>query len=103
MLKELTEVEIGEIGERYTIEWLKENGHTIIQHDTRSPGSTDIETDKWLVQVKTSVWPKEPAELTPDEKRNIKSRATKLERVAYLSRVTLDEDGSKLDIRITKP
>ena len=95
MLKELTEVEIGEIGEKYTIEWLKDNGHTNIRHDTRSPGSTDIETDTWLVQVKTSRWPNSPADLSLEEKRNIKSRATKLEKSPMLAQVTLHPDGSK--------
>ena len=80
------------------IQSLKSNKYTITNHDTKGAGSTDIEaennTSKVLVQVKPGVAPNEPADLSPDELRNIKARATKLKRDAYCCKVQLEKDSS---------
>lgn len=89
-----TEVEIGQAGERIVVQWLRSKGYTIDNWDTQAPGSTDIEahhsTAKILVQVKSAVNPNEPSSLSSDEERNIKSRATRINAVAWEARVQLD-------------
>ncbi|HEY4674472.1 MAG TPA: hypothetical protein VIH48_00285 [Candidatus Bathyarchaeia archaeon] len=89
-----TEVEIGHAGEQVVVEWLRGKGYTIDRWDTQSSGSTDIEahraTAHLLVQVKSSVHPNEPANLSSEEERNIKSRAARIGAVAWEARVKLD-------------
>jgi Holliday junction resolvase-like predicted endonuclease len=91
-----TEVEIGQAGEKIVVEWLKGKGYTIDVWDTQAPGSTDIEAHgtsaHLLVQVKSSVHPNEPASLSSDEERNIKSRATRIGAIAWEARVKLDSN-----------
>jgi len=88
-----TQVEIGQAGEQIVNQWLRSNGYST-NLDTRLPGSTDIEAKSTntslLVQVKSSVQPSQPASLSADEERNIKSRATKLRYEAWEARVQLD-------------
>ncbi len=92
----LTEVEIGQAGERIVARALgQKNWQTNI--DTKAPGSTDIEArgsnGGLLVQVKTAALPNKPAVLSSDEERNIKSRAARLRWDAYEARVQLDANG----------
>jgi Holliday junction resolvase len=86
--------EIGQAGERIVAQWLRGSGYTIDRVDTRSPGSTDIEARSsqkcLLVQVKSAVLPNEPSSLSSDEKRNIKSRATRIGCEAWEAGVQLD-------------
>jgi len=88
-----TQVEIGQKGERIVAAWLKEKGYTT-NVDTKAPGSTDIEakasSGNLLVQVKAAVSPNQPADLSSDEVRNIKSRASNLGWTAWEARVQLD-------------
>ena len=89
-----TEVEIGQAGEKIVVEWLKGKSYIIDRWDTQAPGSTDIEAHHTsahlLVQVKSSVHPNEPASLSTEEERNIKSRATRIGAVAWEARLKLD-------------
>ncbi|MBM3475593.1 MAG: hypothetical protein FJX75_20200 [Armatimonadetes bacterium] len=92
--KEPTAAEIGAAGEAHAAEWLKSKGYTATVN-TRLPGSTDIEADgpaSLLVQAKSAVYPNAPADLTPDEERNIKSRASNTKREAWLAKVTMNND-----------
>jgi hypothetical protein len=93
MEKKLTEVEIGEFGEKRVEIALIEMGHTNIIRNTRLPGSTDIETDTWLVQVKASQFPNDVRDLTPGEVHDIKSRATRLKKEAYKVQLIINENG----------
>ncbi|MBA7696222.1 hypothetical protein ES703_104865 [subsurface metagenome] len=62
--------------------------------NTRLPGSTDIEAvgseTSLLVQVKASMSPSTPADLSSDEVRNIKSRATRIGYQPWQAKVTVD-------------
>lgn len=91
----MTSVEIGKIGEKYVVDWLKSKRYIIVKWDTRAPGSTDIEakhsTAHILVQVKTAVEPNKPADLSSQEIRNLKSRASKIGAIAFQAKVQLDK------------
>lgn len=89
----LTPTQIGEIGERHVVAALRQNNHANIKVNTRAPGSTDIETNSILVQVKTSLGGV-PAYPSSDEIRNLKSRAAKLGKEAYVAQVVINQDGS---------
>jgi Holliday junction resolvase len=88
--------EIGNVGERHVEEYLRNRGYTC-NRNTQLPGSTDIEAShssaKLLIQAKTAVHPEMPADLRPDELRNIKSRAAALGREAWLAQVTINPAG----------
>ncbi|HUI30181.1 MAG TPA: hypothetical protein VLX91_08180 [Candidatus Acidoferrales bacterium] len=90
-----TSVEIGTAGESAAITELKSQNVIITKWDTKAPGSTDIEATKdgkkILVQVKSAVSPEEPAALSADEERNIKSRATRIGGIAFEAKVSLDK------------
>lgn len=90
----MVSVNIGHIGEKLVVDWLKSSGYTIVEWNTQAPGSTDIEakhsTAYILVQVKTAVEPNAPSDLSSDEIRNIKSRASKKDAEAYQAKVQLD-------------
>ena len=90
----LEEIEVGAIGVRHVITWLRQNRHIDIKPDTSSPGSTDIETDRALVHVKSVVTPNEPAEPTPDEISSIRSRASELKKDALIAKVVINQYGS---------
>ena len=98
--------QIGEIGERHVAAWLGKQGYTVTQN-TRLPGSTDIQAngqEPILVQVKTAVSPEEPAYPSGDEIRNIKSRATNLNRTAYVAQVQISAQGTLTkEIRWSRP
>ncbi len=102
----MNSAQIGEYGEQHVASWLRQNGYTVLQN-TKLPGSTDIEADgeeSILVQVKTAVRPDEPAYPSSDEIRNIKSRASRLNRTAYVTQVQIDPNGNLVrDIKWTKP
>lgn len=90
-----TAVEIGQAGERVVVEWLRGRTYIIDRWDTQAPGSTDIEAHgpaHLLVQVKTAIYPNDPVNLSPDEERNIKSRAARIGVEAWEARVQLDSD-----------
>lgn len=86
--------EIDSIGERIAASALVGMGYQT-NVDARQPGSTEIEAiqndRKLLVQVKTAVVPDTPSQLSSEEERNIKSRATKLGCEPYEAKVQLDD------------
>ncbi len=88
-----TATEIGLAGERIVNVWLVDNGYST-NLDTRQPGSTDIQASgqktNLLVQVKSAITPNVPADLSSDEVRNIKSRASRLGFQAWAAKVVLD-------------
>ena len=98
--------QIGQYGEQHVASWLRGQGYTVNQN-TRLPGSTDIEADgqeRILVQVKTAGSPNEPSYPSADEIRNIKSRASNINRTAYVAQVTIDSSGNLVgEIRWSKP
>lgn len=100
-------VEIGNIGEKHVVAWLKTKNFSNISHDTRLPGSTDIEADgkeSLLIQVKTAIYPSSPGYLSSDEIRNIKSRASNTNRIAYIAKVQIDSKGNLYkEIEWSKP
>ena len=102
----LSTSQIGTIGENHAARWLVARGYKT-NVNTKLPGSTDIEADgqeKILVQVKTAVHPMQPSMPSSDEIRNIKSRATKLGRTAYVALVLIDGQGNLIgDITWSKP
>lgn len=89
----LEEYNIGEQGELFVVQYLKDIGY-IVKHDTKLPGSTDIEAIKgnvhFLIQVKTAMAPQEPVSLSSDEERDIKSRAARIGTTAYEAKVQLN-------------
>lgn len=97
--------QIGNYGEQHVASWLRLKGYTVNQN-TRLPGSTDIEADgqeRILVQVKTAVSPNEPSYPSADEIRNIKSRASNINRTAYAAQVTIDSSANLVgEIRWSK-
>lgn len=88
-------VDIGRSGEEVVKKRLQEKGWEITSHDTRGPGSTDLEAEaggkQILVQVKTAVPPNDPASLSSEEECNIKARATRISAWAYEARVWLTQ------------
>jgi hypothetical protein len=101
----MTAAEIGNVGERHVEAWLKARNYAC-NRNTQLPGSTDIEATgsaNLLVQVKTAMQPEAPAELSPAEIANIKSRASRTSRQAWLAQVTIDVSGRLIrDIRWTQ-
>jgi len=88
-----SQAQIGDAGEQIVNSWLVQNGYKT-NLDTRQPGSTDIEAvgtkALLLVQVKTAMSPSTPADLSSDEVRNIKSRASRLGYQAWQAKVTVN-------------
>ncbi len=88
-----TQVQVGQAGEQIVGSALTGIGYRT-NIDTKTPGSADIEARgtaaSLLVQVKTAVYPNEPANMSSDEERNIKSRATKLGYEAWEARVQVN-------------
>ena len=91
--------DIGPRGERHVVDWLKAEGYSIIKWNTQASGSTDIEakssSKRLLVQVKTAVYPTDPAQLSAEEEKTITTRAAKLGAQAWEARVQV---GSNLDL-----
>lgn len=85
--------EIGQAGEEIVANGLRAAGWRV-QQNTQLPGSTDIDGTKngrhILCQVKTAQAPNEPTGLSSDERRNIKSRATRIGAEAWEALVQLD-------------
>ncbi len=102
MAKEMTVAEIGGIGERHVTAALQALGFSCYRN-TQLPGSTDIEAKQkdssgnnikiLLVQVKTALTPNSPADLSPDEKQGIVSRANRNNGEAWLGQVRISSDG----------
>lgn len=94
----LTPQQVGAIGEKLVAEWFRDRGYTVTE-GTSQAGSTDIQAvsgkNKYLVQVKTAIYPNEPASLSSDEARNLKSRATRIGYSARLAQVTINADGTQ--------
>lgn len=90
-----SQAEIGGAGERFVNSWFVRKGYET-NLDTRQPGSTDIEAvsskTSLLAQVKTAMSPSAPADLSSDEVRNIKSRATRIGYQAWQAKVTVDSN-----------
>ena len=95
-------VEVGRLGERHVVNYLKEKKYTIVEWDTQAPGSTDIEAQHasahLLVQVKTAIHPNEPGTLTSEEVRNIKSRATKINADPWEANVQISDNGQLVNV-----
>lgn len=97
-----TSAQIGQAGEAAAVAALKKKGWTITTWNTQAPGSTDIEaasgSKKLLVQVKAAVSPDVPANLSGEEERNIKSRATRIGADAYEVRIALNQALSPVSL-----
>ena len=91
----LTSSDIGAAGEKIVSAALTNLGYSCYRN-TQQPGSTDIEargqTKTLLVQVKTSLYPDHPADLSGEERRNITSRATRLGYEAWQAKVQINDD-----------
>jgi hypothetical protein len=89
----LNTTEIGAAGEKIVNAWLLQNGYNT-DLDTRQPGSTNIQAvsqkASLLVQIKSSVAPNVPADLSTDEMRNIKARTLPIGFQAWQVKVTID-------------
>lgn len=89
-----TTSEVGRAGEHAVVQWLRSNRCTVTNWNTQAAGSTDIEAvgaARLLIQVKSAVYPSQPASLSSDEEGNIKSRATRTSAEAWEARVLLDQ------------
>ena len=88
-----TPIDIGSAGEKAVVADLQAKGFVVTRWDTRGPGSTDIEAlsqrGRILVQVKTSVWPSQPADLSPMEGASLRRRAGQLGAQAIHAKVVL--------------
>lgn len=87
--------EIGRAGERFIVEGLRNEGFRV-EWDTRLPGSADIDAANsnrhLLIQVKSAVYPNEPADTSQQEETNLKSRAARIGAEAWEARVQLNTD-----------
>ena len=92
----MTPAEIGNYGERHATAALQAKGWQC-HRNTQQPGSTDIEARSGnkglLVQVKTGLSPNTAPAISPDEKRNITSRATSLGFEAWLAQLQIGPQG----------
>ena len=90
----MTTVEIGNAGESLVSQDLKQRGYTNIVQDTFQPGAVDVKADHTkgnvLIQVKTSVSPGQPADLSTEEKTKIKQRALNNKRTAYSAQLQIN-------------
>lgn len=90
----MTTVEIGTAGESLVSQDLKQRGYSNIIQDTFQPGSVDVKADhpkgNVLIQVKTSVSPGQPAELSDEEKTKIKTRASSTKRTAFSAQLQIN-------------
>jgi hypothetical protein len=86
--------DIGHEGEKYVEQYLKNHSFTNVNRDIWQYGESNIKADsfgeKILVQVKTSILPSEPAEITSEEKIKIISRAASTKRKPYAAYVKID-------------
>jgi len=86
--------DIGRAGEKYVEEYLKTHSFTNINQDIWQYGESNIKADsfgeKILVQVKTSIFPSEPVEITGEERIKIISRAVSIKRKPYAAYVKID-------------
>jgi hypothetical protein len=92
----MTPGQIGACGERIVEAVLVAEGWEC-KRNTQQPGSTDIEAHKesqsFLVQVKTGVYPNNPPLISEDEVRNIRSRATRLGYEAWQANLQISPLG----------
>ena len=92
----MTPAEIGNHGERHATAWLQAKGYRCYRN-TQQPGSTDIEarsgSSNLLVQVKTGLVPGKAPDLSPDERRNISSRASNLGYEAWSAQLQINAQG----------
>jgi hypothetical protein len=92
----MEESDIGRYGELHIKLDLEANGFEC-HHDTKGPGSTDIEAKNkaggMLVQVKAALHPNKPASLSSEECRAIVARAKTLGFVAWQAKVQINETG----------
>lgn len=93
----MTTPDVGKKGEECVVVWFRSRDdfkNAKINWDTHGKGATDIRVDTsskiLLVQVKTSVEPNQPGDLTSDEKSRIKQRATSLNAEAWAAKVQLN-------------
>lgn len=95
-----TPAAIGAAGETIVGRELEVKGYAA-KVNTALPGSTDIEAtapkSKLLVQVKAAEAPDIPADMTPDEVRNIKARAAKIGATAYQAKVAVNTNLKQVD------
>lgn len=90
-----SEAEIGAIGEKLVGLHFESQGLST-NIDTKGPGKTDVEVRNGrlfaIIQVKTGVYPNEPADLSKEEIAAIKRRAGQLECDALGAKVQLDKE-----------
>lgn len=98
-------IRAGTPGEAAAVVALQDDGWKVTQWDTKGRGSTDIEAEqgdaKILVQVKSATSPREPAGLSTDELRDLKSRASRVRRTAWLAQVLFADNGDLLRVKFT--
>jgi hypothetical protein len=89
-------VDIGLLGEKALVDYLRSSKYTNILWDSKSSGS-DIEGAnqngaRQLFQVRTAVLPESPGKLTEEEKAAFKARAENKGAQAWQARVQLTSD-----------
>lgn len=92
-----TNLEIGMAGEKAVVDYLRDaKGFSNIIWDTTQSGASDIEAVgskvRLLIQVKTSVHPDKPVQLSSEELSAIISRASAKVAQAWEARVVLDRN-----------
>lgn len=104
--KNYTSSEIGSIGEKAAVDWLRNNGFTVSNWNTQGAGSTDIEAcikqlngvlkPALLVQVKTAIFPNSPVSVSLAELQKITTRANNLCVEAWEAKVQLGQSFAGL-------
>ena len=93
----ITDADLSRFGQKHIGSWLQVSGY-VVQQVTELLGLTEIEADhgnsKMLVHVRTSLVPVAPKDLSPEECRNLKSRALERGRKPYAVKLRVDYKGN---------
>ena len=99
-MTDITLQDISKEGEKYVIDYLKGNSFKNITMDMWQHSINDIKADSWaeniLVQVKTSMFPNEPPDISRDDRIKIISRAITIKRNPYVAYVKIERDNKLL-------
>jgi hypothetical protein len=89
---------INEAGEKLVEQWLTENGYTNIQREPLMLNEQGLKASgplkNILVQIRTFLHPNRPFKMSDYELDILTRRAAKLELVAYVAYVVLDNNGA---------